>query len=73
MYSRAKISKIPPNLLAMFLKKSYEIILWVKISKIYIPATKKFYIAGVYNSQKHSTSPKILTITVIDYTQIRGE
>ena len=48
------------------LDKSSENILWVKISKGFIHATKEVYIAGIYNSPKYSNYTKEKICNVID-------
>ena len=42
----------------MFLEKSSENILWVKIAKVYIHADREVYLTGIYNSPKHSNYTK---------------
>ena len=49
-----------------FLEKSSENILWVKIAKGYLHADKDVYLAGVYNSPKHSNYTKENNCNVID-------
>ena len=49
-----------------FLDISSENILWIKISKGVLHATKEVYIAGVYNSPKYSTYTKEKNLNVID-------
>ena len=41
-----------------FLEKSSENILWFKIKKGYVHAGTEVYLAGVYNSPKHSNYTK---------------
>ena len=52
------LSTIKKNLKTTFLEKSSENILWVKIAKGYLHTDKDFYLAGIYNSLKHSSYTK---------------
>ena len=49
-----------------FLEKSSENILWVKIGKGFLHADMEVYLAGVYNSPKHSNYTKENNYNVID-------
>ena len=53
------------NILAL-LEESFENILWVKITKGYIHADRKVYLAEVYNSPKHLNYTKENNCNVID-------
>ena len=49
-----------------FLEKSSENILWVKIAKGCTHADREVYLAGIYNSPKHSNYTKENISNVID-------
>ena len=49
-----------------FHEKSSEYILWVKITKGFLHADREIFLAGVYNSPKHSNYTKEKNCNVID-------
>ena len=53
------------NNLTLF-EKSFENILWVKSANGYLYTEKDVYLAGVYNSPKHSNHTKEYIFNVID-------